>query len=138
MNPTRPFLGHSPIFAIPLSHRGAEPYIVDPPLFPSGIVSKVVSESRDRADPKPTAWRQEMLRASRIAEAKIAAREGISGARVTQLMNLLELPDQIQNDRRNPPTPLQISSFRERRLRQTVARGDPQSQLRRWQELARE
>ena len=107
MNQTRTFWDHSLILAIPFSRWGAVPYIVDPILFPSGILSSVVSESCDRGDHEPIRmhpyqqaclWRQEMERDSGITKAKIAAREGISRARVTQLMNLLELPEEIQKD----------------------------------------
>jgi hypothetical protein len=75
---------------------------------------------------------------SRITKAKIAAREGLSRARVTQLMNLLDLPNEVQEDLQNPPAALEISCFSERRLRQIVACGDRESQLRRWQELVQE
>jgi ParB-like chromosome segregation protein Spo0J len=73
-----------------------------------------------------------------ITQARIAAREGLSRARVTQLMNLLELPEEIQRDLQIPPPPLEIYSFSERRLRQLLTCGNRESQLRRWQELVRE
>ena len=126
MNQTRTFWDHSLILAIPFSRWGAVPYIVDPILFPSGILARVVSESCDLGDHKPTRihpyqqaclWRQEMDFDSRITKAKIAVRERISRARVTQLMNLLELPEEIQEGLQNPPVPLEIHSFTERDLR---------------------
>jgi len=70
-----------------------------------------------------------------LSKAKIAARECLSRARVTQIMNLLELPEEIQKDLQHPPAPLEISSFNERNLRQIVACGNRVSQLRRWREL---
>lgn len=115
------------------------PYIVDPILFPSGILSKVVSESCNRSDEEPIRthpyqqaclWRQEMERGSGITKANISTREGISRARVTQLMNILDLPEEIQSDLQNPPSPLEISSFSEGCLRQIVACGDREAQLR--------
>ena len=135
------------MLAIPFSRWGAVPYIVDPILFPSGILSKVVSESPDHGDVEPIRihpfqqaclWRQEMDRDSVLTKAKIAARAGISRARVTQLMNLLELPEEIREVLQNPPAPLGILSFSERCLRQIVACGNRESQLSRWQELIRE
>lgn len=147
MNQTRTFWDHSLILAIPFSRWGAEPYIVDPILFPSGILSKVVSESCKRSDEETIRihpyqqaclWCHEMSRDSGITKAKIAAREGISRARVTQLLNLLKLPEEIQESLRNPPVPLGIASVSERCLRQIVACGDRESQLRSWQELIRE
>ena len=147
MSQTRTFWDHSLILAILFSRWGAEPYIVDPILFPSGMSSRVVSESCDRGNHKPTRihpyqqaclWRQEMDRDSGITRARIAVREGLSRARVTQLMNLLELPEEIQKSLKNPPVPLEIFSFSERCLRQIVACGDREAQLRRGQDLVRE
>ena len=147
MRQTRTSWDHSLILAIPFSRWGAEPYIVDPIVFPSGTLSSIVSESCDRGDHKPIRthpyqqaclWHQEMGRDPRLTKAKIAAREGLSRARVTQVMNLLALPREIQNELQHPPIPLEIHSFRERSLRRILACGDPQSQLRRWQELVRE
>jgi hypothetical protein len=147
MNQPRTFWDHSLILAIPFSRWGAEPYIVDPISFPSGILSCIVSDSCDRGVQKLThthphqracLWRQEMDRDSGITKAKIAAREGISRARVTQIMNLLELPEEIQRHLQNLTSPPEISCFSERRLRQIVACGDRELQLRRWRELVRE
>ena len=72
---------------------------------------------------------------SEITQAQIAVREGLSRARVIQIMNLLELPEEIQKNLQHPPAPLEISSFHERNLRQIVACGNRVSQLRRWREL---
>jgi hypothetical protein len=147
MNQTRTSWDHSLILAIPFSRWGAVPYIVDPIPFPSGILSSLVSESQNRCESKPARihpyhqaclWRQEIEKDSQITKAKIAAREGISRARVSQLMNLLELPEEIQGDLHAPPAPLEIYSFSERRLRQVLTCGDRESQLRRWQELVHE
>lgn len=70
-----------------------------------------------------------------ITQAKIAARKDLSRARVTQLMNLLEFPEEIQRDLQTPPAPLEIYSFSERCLRQIVACGNRELQLRKWREL---
>ena len=53
-------------------------------------------------------------------------------------MNLLELPDHIQNDLKNPPARLDISAFSEDGCGRSYACGGRESQLRRWQELVRE
>lgn len=144
---TQTFWDHSLILAIPFSRWGAVPCIVDSISFPSGIVSSVVSESCDPGDDKPNRMHpyhqaclrhQEIERDSRITKAKIAAREGLSRARVTQLMNLLELPEEIQKDLQTLPAPLGICSFSERRLRQILTCGNRQLQLRKWQDMVRE
>jgi hypothetical protein len=71
----------------------------------------------------------------RLTKARIAAREGISRARVTQVMNLLRLPFKIQVGLMRPPFPLEIHSFSERSLRVLVSCGDEEAQTARWREL---
>jgi hypothetical protein len=70
-----------------------------------------------------------------LTQSRIAAREGISRARVTQVMNLLRLPGDIQADLLNPPTPLEIQAFKERSLRTLVSCPDKESHLHQWQIL---
>lgn len=73
-----------------------------------------------------------------LNKARIAAREGISRARVTQVMNLRQLPAEIQADLLRPPAPLQIQSFSERALRELVSCGEEETQMSRWRELVQE
>jgi hypothetical protein len=77
-------------------------------------------------------------RERKLNKARIAAREGISRARVTQVMNLLQLSAAIQADLLKPPAPLEIHSFSERRLRVLVSCGDEETQTSRWRELVQE
>jgi hypothetical protein len=70
-----------------------------------------------------------------LSKARIAVREGISRARVTQIMDLLELPNEIQAGLLNPPTPLEIHSFSERSLRVLVSCEDEEIQISRWRDL---
>jgi len=83
-------------------------------------------------------WRQEMEDDTKLNKARIAAREAISRARVTQVMNLLQLPAEIQADLLRPPAPLDIHSFSERLLRALVSCGDEAIQTSRWRELVQE
>ncbi len=69
----------------------------------------------------------------RLTKAKIAAREGISRARVTQVMNLLQLTPGIQAGLLAPP-----QSFSKRSLRALVACGDEETQTSRWRDLVQE
>jgi hypothetical protein len=80
-------------------------------------------------------WRQQMKHDAKLNKARIAAREGISRARVTQVMNLLQLPAEIQADLLKPPAPLEIRSFSERSLRALVSYEDEETQTSRWREL---
>ena len=80
-------------------------------------------------------WRDEMAANPRLTQSRIAAREGISRARVTQVMNLLHLPDRIQADLLSPPAPLEIHAFSERSLRVLVSCHDEKNQVRQWRTL---
>ena len=81
------------------------------------------------------AWRQELDHDTRLTKARIAVREGVSRARVTQVMNLLQLSAEIQAGLLEPPAPLEIHSFSERSLRPLVACRNEKTQTSRWQEL---
>lgn len=70
--------------------------------------------------------------------AKIAAREGFSRARVTQIMNLLELPQEIQTGLLNPPARLNIHVFTERKLRNLASLAEPDKQKVTWRKWVRE
>jgi len=73
------------------------------------------------------------LSAARVTKARIAAREGLFRARVTQIMNSLQLPKTIQQELQNPPPPLGIYLFHERRLRVLLAQRDAVQRLCVWQ-----
>jgi hypothetical protein len=73
-----------------------------------------------------------------LNKARIAAREGISRARVTRVMNLLQLPAEIQAGLMRRPAPLEIHSFSERSLRVLVSSGDDEIQKARWRALVQE
>ena len=83
-------------------------------------------------------WRLQLESDPKLNKAGIAAREGISRARVTQIMDLLELPEEIRNGLIRPPASLEIHSFPERRLRIMVGCGDQAAQMRGWQGLVQE
>jgi hypothetical protein len=83
-------------------------------------------------------WRQQMKHDAKLDKARIAAREGISRARVTQAMNLLQLPAEIQAGLLRPPAPPDIHSFSERRLRALVSCGVEETQTARRRELVQE
>jgi len=68
-----------------------------------------------------------------LTKAGIAKREGLSRARVTQIMNLLQLPGPILRTLENPPPPLNIDVFNERRPRDLLAKDGLLAQLDLWQ-----
>jgi hypothetical protein len=59
-------------------------------------------------------WQQQIASNSKLNQARIAAREGLSRACVTRIMNLLQLPEQFRTQLQNLPPPLKIHSFSER------------------------
>lgn len=83
-------------------------------------------------------WQQEIATHPQVTKARIAEREGLSRARVTQIMNLLQLPILIQEQLQAPPPPLQIHLFSERRLRAILAQTDEKCQMREWREWVQE
>ena len=94
-----------------------------------------VVKRRQRPFELARTWRQQMGTDPMLNKTKIAAREGISRARVTQIMNLLELPAEIQSDLMCPPSSLGIHAFPERRLRAILRSGDEGVQIRLWHEM---
>jgi hypothetical protein len=132
---------------IPFSRWGDKPFILQPIPFPADILERLASANEEESqvsEPRlhpfllAQSWRQELERGTGLTKAKIAAREGISRARVTQVMNLLQLPDDIQAGLLTPPAPLEIHSFSERSLRVLVACGDEEIQSSRWRNLVQE
>jgi hypothetical protein len=80
-------------------------------------------------------WHEEITHDANVTKAGIAKRESLSRARVTQIMNLLQLPQLIQQTLLSPPAPLKIDLFSERRLRALMAKGNAATKLRYWQTL---
>ena len=92
------------IIGFPFSRWGARPFIVHPIPFPVNCLADL--NSRHQATPihvRPSRnpvhvaleWRALLDSDNTLSMAKIAANTGISRARVTQIMNLLDLPDEI-------------------------------------------
>lgn len=133
--------------AIPFSRWGAQPFIVHPIAFPPALVEELSGlTDREQLEPQLSihpfilarSWQQELNDDTKLTKAKIAIREGISRARVTQLMNLLQLPSEIQSCLLNPPRPLGIHSFSERSLRALVSHKNEIIQVSRWRKLVDE
>ena len=133
--------------SIPFSRWGAKPFVVHPIPFPTHILEDLAPATEGRSQTHEPcvhpfllaqSWRQEMEDDTKLNKARIAAREGISRARVTQVMNLLQLPAEIQAGLLTPPAPLEIHSFSERRLRVLLSCGEEETQTSRWRELVQE
>jgi hypothetical protein len=69
---------------------------------------------------------------STLSKAKIAARQGFSRARATQVMNLQKSPAKIQAVLAEPPAPVNIHFFSEKNPRMILENNDGESQLGEW------
>ena len=132
---------------IPFSRWGAQPFVVHPLPFQTRILGAISPEVEEKSQAREPlmhpfllakSWRQQMDNDARLTKARIAAREGLSRARVTQVMNLLRLPPEIQDGLLRPPSPLEIHSFSERSLRVLVSCGNEETQMSRWRQLVQE
>ncbi len=128
--------------AVPFSRWGAKPFVTIPIIFPpdARINAESLAPPEKKSPPShpfqlARLWKQQIADDLKLNQARIAAREGLSRARVTQIMNLLRLPEHVQSDLLNPPPPLQIHSFSERHLRKLLSIKEEVVQLRDWLEL---
>jgi len=137
----------SVILGIPFSRWGASPFICSPIAFRADTIVETGRENRQETDepsrrPLPfhlaLKWKRQISDDPNLNQSKIAAREGLSRARVTQVMNLLRLPGAVQAGLRTPPTPLEIHSFTERSLRALVSSGNEETGAAHWRELVRQ
>jgi hypothetical protein len=133
--------------SIPFSRWGAKPFVVHPLRFPTSILEDLSPAAEERPQTQEPrihpflsaqSWRQQMKHDAKLNKARIAAREGISRARVTQVMDLLQLPTEIQASLLKPPAPVEIHSISERSLRVLVSYGDAETQISCWRELVQE
>ena len=127
---------------MPFSRWGATPFVTSPILFPSDARFKAESLAPPEKKISPShpfqlalLWKQQIADDSKLNQARIAAREGLSRARVTQIMNLLQLPGQVQSELQNLPPPLKIHSISERHLRRLLSIEDDEVRLCDWLEL---
>ena len=130
---------------IPFSRWGAAPFVVNPIPFPrdAAISRPPIQTSAKKGPPVhpfhlALRWREEMAGNPGLTKSRIAAREGVSRARVTQVMNLLQLPPEIQADLFTPPAPLEIHAFSEWSLRVLLTCKDEEARASRWRELVQE
>lgn len=129
---------------IPSSRWGATPFVVRPIPFPCRALDSNANESPKQLSTAPhpfqqaLRWQRELATDSQLTKSGIAKREGLSRARVTQIMNLLLLPEVIQQELQNPPPPLKIDLFHEHRLRVLLGQNDKVRQLHDWQQWIEE
>jgi hypothetical protein len=118
----RTFFTLSAYLAIPFARWGAMPHIVYPVPFPEALVEDSVD---DEAKPKTPVhplkqafeWQAMLTANPALNRADIARINGISRARVTQVMKLLELDESIQERIKSLSNPNQLRFFSEHKLR---------------------
>lgn len=130
--------------AIPFSRWGVQPYITYPFLFPIANIDAVRAPTNDAIVAKEGVrhpirlaleWQQMLADNPGLNMAGIAQIKGVSRARVTQVMNLLRLPEQVQTVLLGETTPEQIRLLSERKLRPIMACSVHRIQQRLVQEL---
>jgi len=130
--------------AIPFSRWGAQPYITHPFPFPIATVDALRAATAEPAladDPLQhpirlaIEWQRMLTADPGLNMAKIAETRCLSRARVTQVMNLLRLPEQARETLLALSDPKQIRSLTEHWLRSIIACRDMEMQNRQVQQL---
>jgi hypothetical protein len=141
---TRTFFTLEAVIGIPFSRWGAQPFVAHPFAYPTTRVDTLTAEDTHTAMPTVLVqhpirlameWHHMLEAEPNLNMAKLAETRGISRARVTQVMNLLRLPEQVRETLLAFDEPAQIRALSERKLRSIVACPDPETQNRQVQEL---
>lgn len=126
---------------MPFSRWGAQPFAIHPLPYPAAHVEQLIrriesgsTTANHRKHPIYIAWKWQGKPRSdpTLTRAQIAVKEGLSRARVTQVMSLLELPADILYFIASLTNPKEIRFFSERRLRRILTIEEPSLQLRAW------
>jgi hypothetical protein len=115
--------------AMPIICRGTRPFIVHPFTYPDDY-SKAIDPASQVSDtcvaPTPHAihialdWKAKLSADKTLTMAQLARQQGLSRARVTQIMNLLQLPPAIVKELRTIATREEARRFSERALREIL------------------
>jgi hypothetical protein len=132
------------VIGIPFSRWGARPFVAHPFPYPVTQVDTLRANVMHTKMPSPAVqhpirlameWHHMLEGDPNLNMAKIAETRGISRARVTQVMNLLRLPEQVRETLLAFDEPAQIRALSERKLRSIIACRDAETQNRQVQEL---
>ena len=111
---------------IPFARWGAQPFIVRPFRYPEAACHEMEARPDHESTSKSgilnpvrmaLEWQQMLADDTTLTMAKIARNMGLSRARVTQIMNLLDLPEPIISFVAGLQKPTQIRIVSERKLR---------------------
>ena len=127
---------------MPFSRWGATPFVVSPvPFFNGELAAVLTSEPNPPAAARPhpfhlaVLWRDQLAGDPDLNLARIAARESLSRARVTQIMNLLQLPESIRTDLAMAGVAAVENLPSERQLRRILALKPEAAQVLKWRDL---
>ncbi len=129
---------------IPCARWGARPFIVHPIACPSDFREQMLKREKVRSRPVKLSknpvelaleWRQMLNDDKTLNMAGIARSSGVSRARVTQIMKLLDLPDNILKFVVLQKEPVEHRIVSERRLRKILALPDATRQLAEFRKL---
>ena len=80
-------------------------------------------------------WREMLNADNTLTQSQLAQKQGVSRARVSQIMRLLSLPEEVQNVLLGLKDPVQSRILSERRMRNIALLPDRESQLKAFQDL---
>lgn len=134
----RTWFSTTTIMAMPVMCRGTRPFIVYPFTYPDDYIKEITASSvipETCAAPPSHAihvalgWKAKLAADRTLTMAQLARQQGLSRARVTQIMNLLRIPLAILKALRTNKTPEETRRFPERTLRQILLLRSPTEQL---------
>jgi hypothetical protein len=96
---------------------------------------KIVKKSKTNWYTKAMVYKEMLEKGVVINLAELARKEGLSRARVTQILNLTKLAPEIQNYLMTTTDRKDLKILTERRLREITKMKDPLKQIRKFQEL---
>ena len=129
---------------IPFARWGAQPFIVHPFRYPEAACHDIEAQPDHEATSKPgilnpvrmaLEWQAMLVRDKALTKAEIARKTDISRARVTQIMNLLDLPKGILTHVSSLTTSDDIRLFSERNLRSILVMNGTAAKLTAFQQL---
>lgn len=132
------------IVAIPFARWGAQPYVTHPFPYPETLAAAAhASGSECTTQPICCAhpihlalkWREMLDANDSLTMSQLARIQSVSRARVTQIMNLLALPQDVQAHLIALQEPAAIRYFSEHKLRSIAADATSEMQVRRFGEL---
>ena len=129
---------------IPFARWGARPFIVHPFRYPEAVCHDMEARLDHETTFKPgilnpvrmaLEWQAMLARDKALTKAEIARKTDVSRARVTQIMNLLDLPKRILTHVSSLTASEDLRLFSERNLRSILVMNGTAAKLTAFQQL---